>query len=72
MKLSAAVRNRLKASVFAGPGRSYPITDFSHAAAAIRDSAHAENVGNIDERQRAAIVRKAKAYIARHGREARP
>lgn len=33
--LSAASRNRMKASTFAGPDRSYPINDASHARNAL-------------------------------------
>jgi hypothetical protein len=32
MKLTTKARNALPASTFAGPGRSYPIPDASHAA----------------------------------------
>jgi hypothetical protein len=34
-KLTAAARNKLPASDFAGPGRSYPIEDRSHAQNAL-------------------------------------
>ena len=34
-KLTAAHRNKLPASTFAGPGRSYPINDLSHARNAL-------------------------------------
>lgn len=34
-KLTAAKRNKLPASTFAGPGRSYPINDLSHARNAL-------------------------------------
>ena len=40
--LTAARRNKLPASTFAGPGRSYPIPDENHAKAALsRASANA-------------------------------
>jgi hypothetical protein len=34
-KLTAASRNRMKPSTFAGPGRSYPIPDRAHGANAL-------------------------------------
>lgn len=34
-KLKAATRNKLPGSAFAGPGRSYPIEDASHARNAL-------------------------------------
>ena len=41
-KLTAARRNKLPASTFAGPDRSYPINDMSHARNALaRASQHA-------------------------------
>jgi hypothetical protein len=41
-KLSAKTRNRLPSSAFAGPDRSYPIEDASHARNALaRASQHA-------------------------------
>jgi hypothetical protein len=41
-KLSTKERNKLPASVFAGPDRSYPIEDVSHARNALaRASQHA-------------------------------
>lgn len=68
MKLSTAARSKLKASVFAGPNRSFPINDENHARAAITGASRSYNVGNIDDQQRAAIVAKAKAYLARNQR----
>ena len=40
-KLSTAARNKLPASAFAGPGRSYPVNDKAHARAALRLIGHA-------------------------------
>ena len=39
-KLSAKTRNKLPASSFAGPDRSYPIEDAGHARAALSRAAH--------------------------------
>lgn len=44
----------------AGRG-AYPIPNKSHAEAAVRDSKHAENVGNITSGQRKEILRKVHA-----------
>lgn len=63
-KLTAAQRHKLPASVFAGPGRSYPIPDASHAIAAERLSARGVKAGNITPAQRKAIVMKAKTKLA--------
>lgn len=38
-KLTAKVRNKIPASSFAGPDRSYPIEDASHARAALSRAA---------------------------------
>jgi len=70
-KLTTSARKSLPRSDFGLPatrgkggknaaGRgSYPMPNASHARAAIRDSKHAENVGNITAGQRSQIVRKA-------------
>jgi hypothetical protein len=39
-KLTAATRNRLPASAFAGPDRSYPVQDASHARNALSRASH--------------------------------
>jgi hypothetical protein len=36
-KLTSSMRNALPTSTFAGPGRSFPIPDKSHARAALQD-----------------------------------
>jgi hypothetical protein len=40
-KLHAAARNKLSASKFAGPDRSYPDNDLTHARKAIQMAPHA-------------------------------
>jgi hypothetical protein len=52
-KLKAATRSKLAGSQFAGPGRSFPIPDKSHAEDALRERKFAANP--------AAIVAKVKA-----------
>lgn len=46
-KLTAAMRNHLPDSKFAGPDRSYPIPDASHAANAKARATQQENKGNL-------------------------
>lgn len=46
-KLTAAKRNALPASAFAGPNRTYPVEDASHARAAKSGASRAVRVGNI-------------------------
>jgi len=65
MKLSSAARDKLKASVFAGPNRSFPINDASHARAAKTGASRSYNVGNISADEKARINAKADAYLAR-------
>lgn len=48
-RLNAARRNALPASKFAGPGRTYPITDDTHARLAKSGASRAEHVGNISK-----------------------
>jgi hypothetical protein len=62
-KLTSKQRSDLSSSTFAGPDRSYPIPDKSHAEAAIRDSARGENAGNITAAQRQTIVQRAKTKL---------
>ncbi|HEX5509852.1 MAG TPA: hypothetical protein VFX37_15230 [Pseudolabrys sp.] len=58
-KLTAAKRKALPKSDFAGPGKSFPIPDKSHAKAALRDIPLAKNL-SLEEAQkiRAAAYRK--------------
>ncbi len=46
-KLSSKARKALPAKAFAGPGRSYPIEDKSHAAAAKSRATQAVNAGRM-------------------------
>ncbi len=55
MKLSKASRNAIPGAKFAGPHRTYPIQDKSHARAAISGASHAANVGNISHHEAAVI-----------------
>lgn len=54
-KLTAAQRNALPASKFAGPDRSYPIPDASHAANAKARAAQAVKAGRMSKSMEAHI-----------------
>jgi len=54
VKLNAAMRNRLPDSAFAGPDRSFPIEDVSHARNALSRAHYADNPAAI----RAAVHRR--------------
>jgi hypothetical protein len=55
MKLTKASRNAIPAGKFAGPNRTYPIPDKSHARAALSGASHALHVGNISAHEAAVI-----------------
>lgn len=57
--LTSKQRNELKASVFAGPGKSYPLTDRSHAANAKARAAQMLKAGKLSKSAYAKIVAKA-------------
>lgn len=67
MDLTAKKRDKLPDSIFAGPDRSFPITDPNHARLAISGASRALNAGNIDQDTHDEIVRKAKSYLRLHG-----
>lgn len=58
-KLSGKARKALPKSEFAGPGRSYPIPDKSHAANAKARAAQAVKAGRMSKAQEARIDAKA-------------
>lgn len=62
-KLTSAERKALPASEFAGPGRSYPIPDRSHAVNAEARAAQQVKKGNLSPQAEATIVRKAKSKL---------
>lgn len=63
-KLTTGQRKNLPAAEFAGPGRTFPIPDKSHAIAAERLVGRSEKAGNITASQAATIKAKAKAKLA--------
>jgi hypothetical protein len=63
-KLSAAARKGMSGNDFAGPGKTFPIPDASHARAALSGVTRAEHAGNIGASTGAKIVAKARAKLA--------
>lgn len=64
-KLRAAQRNALPASAFAGPGRSYPVPDKSHAANAKARASQAVKAGRMTRGQEARIDAKANRVLGK-------
>lgn len=67
MKLSTSARKSLPKKVFAGPGRSFPIPDKSHARAPISGATRAERAGNISPSTEASIKAKARKKLGSSG-----
>lgn len=68
-RLTTATRNRLPTSVFAGPGRSFPIEDKAHGRAALSRAHFAKNPGAIRaavHRRFPTIGKKTKGSMAAH------
>jgi hypothetical protein len=65
-KLSSARRNALPASSFAGPDRSYPVPDASHAANAKARATQAVNAGRMSESTKARIDSRANRVLGEH------
>ena len=64
-KLSSKQRNALSASKFAGPDRSYPVSDHSHAANAIARASQAVKAGRMSEGQKSKIDSKANKVLGK-------
>ncbi len=62
-KLTAAKRKGLLATQFAGPDRSFPINDPTHARMAISGATRSEHAGNISAATAARIKAKARAKL---------
>lgn len=62
-KLSAKNRKALPASDFAGPGRSYPVPDKTHAANAKATASQAVNAGRMSANEKARIDSKANRVL---------
>jgi hypothetical protein len=65
--LTAAKRNKLPASSFAGPDRSYPVPDRSHAANAKARASQAVKAGRMSKAQEAKIDAKANKVLGEKG-----
>lgn len=65
MKLTAKRRKALPNTVFAGPNRSYPVPDKSHAQNAKARASQAFNAGRMSKSQRDKINAKANTVLAR-------
>lgn len=64
-KLSAEDRKKLPAKTFAGPGRSFPIPDASHARAALSGATRALHAGNITAAMAARIRSRANRKLGK-------
>lgn len=67
-KLKAAARNKLPESEFAGPDRSYPIPDKSHARNAKARASQMEHEGRISESEKEHIDEKADKKLGKRSR----
>lgn len=63
MKLTAAARKKIPAGKFAGPGRSFPVNDPTHARMAIGGATRSERAGNISASTAARIKSKARKKL---------
>lgn len=64
-KLTAAGRRALPNNQYAGPGRTFPIPDKSHAVAAERMVGRSVKAGNITPAQAKTIKAKARAKLGK-------
>jgi hypothetical protein len=64
-KLSTKARNKLSTSAFAGPGRSYPVEDASHARNAKARASEMANKGRISSAEKSRIDSKADRVLKR-------
>ena len=64
-KLTNKARKALPAKDFAGPNRSYPVENASHARDANARASQATNAGRMSKAEEAKIDRKADRVIAR-------
>lgn len=62
--LTAAIRKKMPAKEFAGPGKSFPMPDKEHAKLAEEFVGRSEAAGNVTPMQAAVIRRKAKTKLA--------
>ena len=65
--LTAGDRKSMPSKDFAGPGRSFPISDPTHARLAISGATRSEHAGNISSSEEDAIKAKARAKLGGKG-----
>lgn len=61
--LDYAARKKMPAKEFAGPGKSFPVNDKTHARLAISGATRSERAGNISPAEEASIKAKARAKL---------
>lgn len=61
--LNAAARKKIPTTQFAGPDRSFPINDPTHARMAISGATRSQHAGNISESTADKIKAKARAKL---------
>ena len=66
-KLTTKARKALPAAKFAGPNRSYPVPDKSHAANAKARATQQANAGNISQAVKSSILSKANKVLGKKG-----
>jgi hypothetical protein len=65
--LTAGDRKAMPSSSFAGPGKSFPISDKNHARLAISGATRSERAGNISSSEEEAIKAKARPKLGDKG-----
>ena len=63
--LTAAKRKKMPQSSFAGPGKSFPVSDPTHARLAISGATRSEHAGNISESEAENIKAKARRKLGK-------
>ncbi|OWT62009.1 hypothetical protein [Candidimonas nitroreducens] len=71
-KLSTAAREKLPSGKFAGPARSYPIPDRSHAANAKARASQAVKAGRMSESEKSKIDAKADKVLGKPAKKSAP
>jgi len=71
-KLTAAARKKMPKKEFAGPGKSYPIENKSHAANAKARASQMEAKGKLSASEKAKIDAKANKVLGEKGGKKRP
>jgi len=64
-KLTSKARNKLPAAKFAGPDRSYPVPDKSHAENALARASQQKSAGNLSQAEYSRIKSKANKVLGK-------